>query len=66
MLDEDWSRLGQGHGVFVVGAGNKGKRGKGIRKGEEVLVSYGKGFWEDRRVEWDVDEDEDGKEEEVV
>ena len=34
-------------GVFVLGAGRggSGRRGRGIRKGEEVLVSYGKGFW---------------------
>ncbi|EQL04198.1 hypothetical protein G6O67_008073 [Ophiocordyceps sinensis] len=26
-----------------------GKNSKGIRKGEEILVSYGKGFWDERR-----------------
>jgi hypothetical protein len=32
-------------GVYVLPAGNAGKRKDGMRKGEEVLVSYGKGFW---------------------
>ncbi|TLS23911.1 hypothetical protein PpBr36_08203 [Pyricularia pennisetigena] len=32
--------------------GGSGKRGvRGIEKGEEILVSYGKGFWEKRREE---------------
>lgn len=35
-------------GVFVLGAGKSGKRAKGIVKGEEILVSYGKGFWGER------------------
>jgi SET domain-containing protein len=30
--------------VFVLREGKSGK-GKGIRKGEEILVSYGRGFW---------------------
>lgn len=33
-------------GVWVM----SGKDSKGIRKGEEILVSYGKGFWDERRV----------------
>lgn len=32
-------------------AGGKGSGDGGIRKGEEILVSYGKGFWEERRRE---------------
>lgn len=32
-------------GVYVLPAGKSGKRSKGIAKGEEILVSYGKGFW---------------------
>ncbi|KAJ6442013.1 nucleoporin SONB [Purpureocillium lavendulum] len=32
-------------GVWVLGGKNAAK---GIRKGEEILVSYGKGFWEER------------------
>jgi hypothetical protein len=37
-------------GIFVLSAGNAGKRKAGIRKDEEILVSYGKGFWEARRT----------------
>ncbi|KAH8884607.1 Rad4-domain-containing protein [Thozetella sp. PMI_491] len=52
-------RFGSGAGergmaVFVLPAGKKatGKaRSVGIAKGEEILVSYGKGFWERRRAE---------------
>jgi hypothetical protein len=36
-------------GVFVLSAGKSGKRAKGIGRGEEILVSYGKGFWTERR-----------------
>ncbi|ETR97219.1 hypothetical protein M419DRAFT_45684, partial [Trichoderma reesei RUT C-30] len=40
-------------GCSGAGGGKKGKKKKGgeggIRKGEEILVSYGKGFWEERR-----------------
>jgi hypothetical protein len=35
-------------GVFVLSAGKSGKRSQGIGKGEEILVSYGKGFWSER------------------
>lgn len=43
----------KGIGVFVLsaGKGNGGKdpgRVKGIKKGDEILVSYGKGFWSHR------------------
>ena len=43
----------RGVGVFVKpykkGKGKeKGKAGYGIRKGEEILVSYGRGFWSHR------------------
>lgn len=34
--------------VFVLPAGKSGKRAAGIKKGEEILVSYGKGFWSER------------------
>jgi hypothetical protein len=34
--------------VYVLPAGKSGKRAKGIGKGEEILVSYGKGFWKER------------------
>ena len=32
-------------GVYVLPVGRAGKRKDGVGKGEEVLVSYGKGFW---------------------
>jgi len=35
-------------GVFVLSAGKGGKRAKGVAKGQEILVSYGKGFWTER------------------
>jgi SET domain-containing protein len=35
--------------VFVLPAGKSGKRAGGIKKGEEILVSYGKGFWNERQ-----------------
>lgn len=43
-------------GVFVRSAGKnaKGKRAKGISKGDEILVSYGKGFWSERRKEQEM------------
>ncbi|KAM3414142.1 hypothetical protein BST61_g10800 [Cercospora zeina] len=39
-------------GIFVLSAGKVGnvKRRRGILRGEEVLVSYGKGFWEGRQL----------------
>ena len=37
-------------GVFVLSAGKAGKRKGGIKAGEEILVSYGKGFWESRQM----------------
>jgi hypothetical protein len=40
----------RGMGVWVLPEGRSGK-GKGIRKGEEILVSYGRGFWGARRAE---------------
>jgi len=42
-------RLEKRIGVFVLGAGQRGKRAKGIAKGEEIVVSYGKGFWTHRK-----------------
>ncbi|ORX94752.1 hypothetical protein BCR34DRAFT_594341 [Clohesyomyces aquaticus] len=35
-------------GVFVMCAGKSGKKAKGILQGQEILVSYGKGFWTER------------------
>ncbi|KAH6894312.1 hypothetical protein B0T10DRAFT_480144 [Thelonectria olida] len=40
-------------GVWVIGGGKgaKGKARGGIRRGEEICVSYGKGFWGERMAE---------------
>lgn len=35
----------RGVAIFVMPAGRSGKRKGGIKKGQEILVSYGKGFW---------------------
>ncbi len=61
-------RFGNGSGergmaVFVLPAGKKavGKaRTVGIARGEEILLSYGKGFW-DRRREEATQSEPDGK-----
>lgn len=37
-------------GIFVLSAGKARKRTAGIKEGEEVLVSYGKGFWGSRKL----------------
>lgn len=37
-------------GVFVLSAGKSGKRAKGVGRGQEILVSYGKGFWTERQA----------------
>ena len=60
----DERRRERGMGVWVLGEGKNAKeRGKGkwkgIKKGEEILVSYGRGFWGARRGEEAV-EDEAG------
>lgn len=49
--------------VFVLPAGkkDKGKKCGGIAKGQEILVSYGKGFWGKRRDEEEVKEDVNSK-----
>lgn len=44
----DGNRKERGMGVWVLPEGKNGKR-KGIRKGEEILVSYGRGFWGARK-----------------
>ena len=36
--------------IFVLSAGKAGKRKAEIKPGEEILVSYGKGFWESRQM----------------
>jgi hypothetical protein len=50
-------------GVFVLSAGKvkSGKRAKGIAKGEEILVSYGKGFWQGRKKESELEDREYAK-----
>ncbi|KXS94439.1 hypothetical protein AC578_5195 [Pseudocercospora eumusae] len=37
-------------GIFVLSAGKAGLRKGGIKAGKEILVSYGKGFWEGRKL----------------
>jgi len=37
-------------GIFVLSGGKAGKRNGGIKAGQEILVNYGKGFWEGRQV----------------
>lgn len=54
----DASRGEKGMAVFVLPSGKKAIQGKntggvGIAKGEEILVSYGKGFWGRRQEEQD-------------
>lgn len=44
----DERRKERSMGVWVLPEGKSGK-GKGIRKGEEILVSYGRGFWGARK-----------------
>lgn len=51
-----WVGIGKGlfekrMAAYVLPAGKSGKRAKGIAKGEEILVSYGKGFWMERERE---------------
>ncbi|GAB7341101.1 hypothetical protein MBLNU457_7414t1 [Dothideomycetes sp. NU457] len=48
-------------GVFVLGAGKtvNRKRRRGIVRGEEVVVNYGKGFWKERKGEGGVVEEAD-------
>ncbi|KAK1759716.1 hypothetical protein QBC47DRAFT_372886 [Echria macrotheca] len=58
----------RGMAIFVMPAGKKATRRErevGIRKGEEVLVSYGRGFWNGRRKGDDAEggEGEGGQEE---
>jgi hypothetical protein len=44
-------------GIFVLSAGKAGKRKYGIRGGEEILISYGKQFWESRKMMAEFRED---------
>lgn len=41
----------RGVAVFVMPAGKSNKRKHGIRAGQEILVSYGKGFWSHHGIE---------------
>jgi hypothetical protein len=58
-------RKERGVGVFVKAA-KRPKKGKakreddlGLRKGEEILVSYGRGFWSARRTEAEANDEVD-------
>lgn len=54
----DVRRGEKGMAVFVLPVGKKAKGkggGGGIAKGQEILVSYGRGFWEKRREEGEDD-----------
>ncbi|PHH87875.1 hypothetical protein CDD83_8284 [Cordyceps sp. RAO-2017] len=51
---ERWQQLCVG--FWVVGGGARAAS-KGIRKGDEILVSYGKGFWQERAKEGRRDDD---------
>ncbi|KKP02536.1 hypothetical protein THAR02_05349 [Trichoderma harzianum] len=54
--------VGGGGGKNMKGDGKKKKKSEGgIKKGEEILVSYGKGFWEERRKDGDGDGDGGGE-----
>ena len=51
-----WVQIAEGKwerwmGVFVVGVGKAGLRKKGVGRGEEIVLSYGKGFWDERKKE---------------
>lgn len=48
---ERWGELCVGIWVLGQGKKDKGGGGGGIKKGEEILVSYGKGFWDERKAE---------------
>ena len=47
-IDFGKKRVEQTIGIFVLPSGKSGKKSKGVVKGEEILVSYGKGFWQSR------------------
>ena len=53
-------RKGKSKKGGAVAAGGRRSGDGGIRKGEEILVSYGKGFWEERRREMEGSGAEDG------
>lgn len=41
-------------GIFVLRAGKSNKNSGGIPKGREILVSYGKGFWNERTTTQEI------------
>jgi hypothetical protein len=45
----DERRSERGMGVWVLPVGKSGKS-RGIKKGDEILISYGRGFWGARRT----------------
>lgn len=47
----DVGRKERGMGVWVLPEGRSGRGKGGVRKGEEILVSYGRGFWGARKDE---------------
>lgn len=49
LVDVGFGILERRMGVFVLSAGKSGKRSKGISRGDEILISYGKGFWSGRQ-----------------
>ncbi|KAB5566602.1 hypothetical protein GE09DRAFT_740784 [Coniochaeta sp. 2T2.1] len=63
-----WEDLGErGMAVFVLPAGKRAvgrARTVGVGRGEEILVSYGKGFW-DGRLKQQEEQTEEGETEEV-
>jgi hypothetical protein len=54
----DARRGERGMGVWVLPRGKSGK-GIGVKKGDEILISYGRGFWGARKG----DEEEDVEQE---
>lgn len=50
LVDVGFGILEKRMGVYVLSAGKSGKKAKGISRGEEILLSYGKGFWAGRQA----------------
>lgn len=53
------TRLERRTGIFVLSAGKAGLRKGGIKAGEEILLSYGRSFWESRKTMASFRKDED-------
>lgn len=47
----DPRRRERGMAVWVLGEGRSGKGRGGVKKGDEILVSYGRGFWGARKTD---------------